>query len=386
MRGGERRYARAYRCTNELRERYDIRVGRAEELFASLCADGLATIDGMIAEHKSEQLWLDFKRATDDGDGQRLHENDRKNLAKAISGFGNSEGGVIVWGVDCRPHPDRGDVPHAKQPIRNPARFRSWLEGAVSGCTIPPHQGVMHHVIPLPGTDGGYVVTLVPKSDRAPHRSVNHEQYYLRAGSSFAPVPHDALAGMFGRRPQPTLACGLTSTGIARITHPKPMDGLQVHTTVTLKSNGPGIARDLYVNIGVQLPEHWDIYFLPVDETRWTEHQEYANTQQLLTHETFRLAPFGTLPVVTFGIKLLAPFPAPFLLRITYGHGTAPPQELRHEVCAEDLARIWGDANAALVDGAPTAALTKMLMGADMTVRPGSKQRMRVLAWPWIEF
>ncbi|MCL4810506.1 MAG: hypothetical protein KJ062_22310 [Thermoanaerobaculia bacterium] len=215
---------------------------------------------------------------------------------------------------------------------------------------------------------------------------MNHEQYYLRSGSNFAPVPHDALAGMFGRRPQPTLACRLSSTGIARIKHPEPMDGLQVHSTVTLKSNGPGIARDLYVNIGIQLPEHWDIYFLPADETQWTTHQEYANTQQLLTHETFRLAPFGTLPVVTFGIKLLPPFPAPFLLRITYGHGTAPPRELRHEVCAEDLARIWGDANAALADGPATAALTKMLLGADMTVQPAPKQRMRVLAWPWVEF
>src|SRR5436190_23385554 len=111
-------------------------MGRAEDLFARFCDKGVAAIDDLITDRVSEELFLDFKRSTDQGAGTRLHQSDRNNLAKAISGFGNSEGGLVVWGVDCRNIPAVGDVAGSKFPIKNPRRFVSWLEGAVSGCTV----------------------------------------------------------------------------------------------------------------------------------------------------------------------------------------------------------------------------------------------------------
>src|SRR6266545_1698949 len=102
-------------------------MGRAEELFASLKARGEAVIDEMIAEKRSEGLFLDFKRSGDNGVGASLHADDWKNLAKAISGFGNSEGGVVLWGVDCKADPLLGDIPTAKVAIADPARFVSRL-------------------------------------------------------------------------------------------------------------------------------------------------------------------------------------------------------------------------------------------------------------------
>ena len=89
-------------------------MGRAEDLFKRLSDGGETEIDRLIVDRQSEELFLDFKRSADDGRGNRLHDNDRTNLAKAISGFGNSEGGVIVWGVDCRNQDNRGDVARAK--------------------------------------------------------------------------------------------------------------------------------------------------------------------------------------------------------------------------------------------------------------------------------
>jgi len=62
---------------------------------------------------------------------------------KAIGGFGNSEGGVIVWGIDCRNLPALGDIANAKFPIDNPSMFKSWLEGAVSGCTVQARRRAM---------------------------------------------------------------------------------------------------------------------------------------------------------------------------------------------------------------------------------------------------
>jgi hypothetical protein len=161
--------------------------------------EGVAAIDAFIDDRQSEEPYLDFKQSTDRGAGRKLNQNDRVNLARAISGFGNSEGGVVVWG-DCRNLPMDGDVAKAKFPIVNPKRFKSWLEGAVSGCTVPAHPSVRHQAIDMVNGEG-FVVTHVPTSYLAPHQSVYDLKYYMRAGSDVLPVPHAVLAGMFGRRP-----------------------------------------------------------------------------------------------------------------------------------------------------------------------------------------
>ena len=114
-------------------------MGRAEDIFQKIRSEGEAAIDQFIEDRDSEELFLDFKRSANNGDGKKLDSKDRENLAAAISGFGNSEGGVVVWGVDCSPDRDRADVAHTKVPIKDPQRFKSWIEGAVSGCTVPPH-------------------------------------------------------------------------------------------------------------------------------------------------------------------------------------------------------------------------------------------------------
>ena len=122
-------------------------MGRAEDIFKMLIEGGRKTIDSFVENAASEELFLDFKRSANNGSGTSLHNKDRENLAKAISGFGNSEGGVVVWGIDCSPAPSTGDIATERVPIQQPERFKSQLEGVVSGLTIPPHANVQHHVV-----------------------------------------------------------------------------------------------------------------------------------------------------------------------------------------------------------------------------------------------
>jgi len=90
-------------------------------------------IDQFIADQISEELFVDYKRVTNEGANPKLEQSDRENFARAISGFGNAEGGIIVWGVDCRNDRERGDVPTTKHPIQKVKRFLSYLEGATTG-------------------------------------------------------------------------------------------------------------------------------------------------------------------------------------------------------------------------------------------------------------
>jgi hypothetical protein len=197
-------------------------MSRARDLFERLRAEGKPGIDALIVDRVAEELFLDFKRSADDGGQRVLHANDNKNLSKAISGFGNSAGGIIIWGVECAPAPDGADVAARLNPLQDAQAFRSRLESAVSRLTVPPHDGVENLVILDPeGGARGFVVTLVPASARAPLRAeaAALRNYYLRAGSSFEVVPHDALAGLFGRPPRAKLDLQVVSMLTQRPPH-----------------------------------------------------------------------------------------------------------------------------------------------------------------------
>ena len=181
-------------------------MSRAEDIFQKLIYFGEDAIDEFIINQQTEELFLDFKQAVSVGKNfVTLHRDDRKNLSKAISGFGNSEGGVIIWGVECSRDNEIGDVAKAKVKVKNVHRFLSWLENAISGCTIPSHNKVRNHIISCDKNGDGFIATYIPKSDLAPLMSTTNGAIYIRSGSNNVPAPYSVIAGMFGKRPQPNV-------------------------------------------------------------------------------------------------------------------------------------------------------------------------------------
>src|SRR3989304_5638338 len=107
-------------------------MSRAEDIYERIKKGGEKALDELILTQQSEELFLDFKRSANNGNSTILDDKDRNHLAKAISGFGNSEGGVVVWGIECRRGTDGADLPKAKFPVKNTKRFKSFLENAIS--------------------------------------------------------------------------------------------------------------------------------------------------------------------------------------------------------------------------------------------------------------
>jgi Putative DNA-binding domain len=330
-------------------------MNRAEELYQRLIQGGEKAIDELIADRTSEELFLDFKASPDNGSGNKLAHPDREKLAKAISGFGNSEGGVIVWGVDCdRLSPD-GDVARSKRPLENPNRFKSWLEAAVSGCTLPPHEGVRHHVVlSSSGRDEGYLLTLIPKSLRSPHQCIvdpHRHRYYMRVGSNFDHVPHGVLAGMFGRQPQPHIfhmwksyGGGMSGSNRGIISsHPMPENTPYFSVGFVLRNEGVGVARDLYVNLEVGLPgPECALGVYPQRQGQqqpgWTHYSSFDHVHHLVSNDSFKLAPGAMVEPLHFSLFVTPPFDSVLFYRLTFGAvGTSvntlaesiPPKEVQ---------------------------------------------------------
>lgn len=169
--------------------------------------DAITHINGMVGQEFENHL-LDFKEMRTDTKGD-LAESDRTIYSIALSGFGNSEGGVIVWGVECKPTSKDGrDVVQSLKPIKPLSKLIYALRRLEPSMTSPAISGIDHvEIEETEGSDSGYIATFVPKIESLPVMAMGKEtqRLYYRGSHSFSYMPHWMIADRFSRRPQPNL-------------------------------------------------------------------------------------------------------------------------------------------------------------------------------------
>ena len=321
-------------------------MGRAEDIFQKLKNLQEDGIDEFIITHQTEELFLDFKRANSSGNGKGtgLHHDDRKNLAKAISGFGNSEGGVILWGIDCARDVEIGDVAKAKVRIENVRRFLSWIENSVSGCTLPAHKTVQNIIIGEKSDDTGFIATLIPKSNYAPLMA-SDSKYYIRAGSSTQNAPPSVLAGMFGRRPQPYIFLDFVSRSFK-----VNQNTIEIVFMIQAINDSNFIARELYFtcNIIERACEKFGLHFAPADGMQIMSY--IPNHFSSVSSDDFKLPPQGKINLATISIKIDPPITSDFVFEGVVGAGNSLPKNFRLRIEKNTLRHIVDDAITAGLD------------------------------------
>ena len=319
-------------------------MSRAQDLFDRLRIGGRTEIEALVDTRASEELFLDFKRSADSGSGRKLHTSDRTNYGKALSGFANSEGGVIVWGVDCRPGSDGADVAQEYHPLEDAPGFASRLEAATSGCTVPACPGVEHIPVPIGEGTKGFVVSHIPQSYLAPHQCVGPVNYFMRAGSSFLPVPHGVLQGLFGRRrtapifPMWAIEPPILGTGPAATS-----GSVRCTVGILLSSFGPGVVRDIFLNVYASPPGPGSTlaYEFP-DPTRWSCHT-FTGRAYAVSVDGFKLAPEVMAMPIKIQVDLRPPFLDDWHMVLLLGHAESATSRFEVRVTAEVLAsRVSG--------------------------------------------
>ncbi|MDO9515973.1 MAG: ATP-binding protein [Syntrophales bacterium] len=169
----------------------------ALDFFNKVNADGITFLKGLINSDPPsfETDWLDFKGA------EQLKDKDVKRIwSEALAGFANTEGGVLVWGIDARPDPDtKIDCASGLSLVKKPATFVSRLKELHSQSTDPPIPGVDYWFAIDDGADDcGFAVSYVPESNFKPHRAeAAGRNYYIRAGDSFHVPSVSLLRNLF---------------------------------------------------------------------------------------------------------------------------------------------------------------------------------------------
>ncbi|MFW7381427.1 MAG: helix-turn-helix domain-containing protein [Oligoflexus sp.] len=173
-------------------------------LYEELKLKGMPLLNQWVRDGLREDLHLDFKRKSRPRE-IKLNDDDRKNYSKALSGFANSDSGLIIWGIGAS---SSGNSLRTKHPIRQVRAFAEMLDSSISRLVNPAVSGAENFVIfEDQDRDLGYVVSYIPKSASAPHRAEAEglKQYYMRYGESFKIAEHFELEFMFGKRQIPDL-------------------------------------------------------------------------------------------------------------------------------------------------------------------------------------
>lgn len=315
-------------------------MSRAEDIFQKLIYLGEDALDEFIINRQSEELFLDFKQSFHHiKHGNALNPNDRKNLAKAISGFANSEGGVLIWGVECYRDMEIGDVAKSKKKVTNVYRFLSWMENAISGCTIPSHNKVRNHIISVDENGDGFLATYIPKSDLAPLMSVFGNNIYIRSGSNNVPAPYSVIAGMFGKRPQPNIEALIAEKhvsvvdNIQELIYPMQRDipdekYVKIEFSINADNDSNVIARELYLSCTADMGESNNkIRFSNYNQLDYIGGIE--GQLNLITKPEFRLPPRGIMKMANATIILSENIEDDFTLEGVIGANEAAPRSFR---------------------------------------------------------
>jgi hypothetical protein len=206
----------------------------SESDFVRFCKDTLGGV---------ERTHFDFKEKQDARDG-KLGDRDKKNLAKAVSGFANSGGGVLIWGFR--------DGTLEEKPINEIQEFVNSLLDLAPNTTDPFVHGIDGAWISNDGNTG-YALVYIPESTLPPHRVVLkgdiQQHYYVRTGSSFVIATHTMLEDMFGRRPKPqieVIADLLPVTGVGTL--------FVINILISIINKGRGVAKGPYLALHIPEP------------------------------------------------------------------------------------------------------------------------------------
>lgn len=268
----------------------------------------IARLEEFIATAQEENLHLDFKVVNRP---DFTHGDDKKNFAKALSGFANSSGGLVIWGVNARKNSQGIDCATEIREIVPVQLFLARLNEFTGMGASPIVEGVKHKVIST-SSEGGVVVTFIPESDAGPHMAnLGEDRYYKRSGDSFYRMEHFDLEDMFGRRKRPKLT--LIPTIKDR--------GTNTLVILSIRNDGRATAKAPYLAFDINRPYIFNQYGIDGNMNHGMKRLKYMGTDlpyRFGENSTFVIHPGISHDVTSIHLGLVAENPPDRDLEIKY--------------------------------------------------------------------
>jgi hypothetical protein len=162
-------------------------------------------LEELIQNGEAEGLYLECKSPL----SPDLNREMKTQLATALSGFGNTEGGIIIYGMSTTPKKhgrDSLDVLTQIEPIGACRRFAQQIQKSIPLLTTPPITNFQIKEIYEKTTDKkGIIVVYSPKHIGDPIQSNSDYKFYFRNGDEFKILPYELLNRLFAETERPNL-------------------------------------------------------------------------------------------------------------------------------------------------------------------------------------
>ncbi len=197
---------------------------------------------GFLEELISKPRQDQFEREYIDFKGEPKPDDLPKIWSKALSCLANSDGGVLIWGIEA---PE--GAPIRLSPVRDWKTLDRDLHQMLRDVTDPPVSGVDIRAYPVSeGSQSGFIVCYIPASPWRPHRAKRaSNEFYMRAGDNCVPCSLTILRALFA----PQSVCNLKVHWRTRVATPQisPMSPGHFYywLELSLENAGPSTARDV---------------------------------------------------------------------------------------------------------------------------------------------
>lgn len=148
-----------------------------------------AELEFFVANSVPEGAQLEYK------DSRKIDHKNHAEIAKEVSAFANSDGGLLIFGIQ-----ESGHLPVAVDGGADHSRYtREWLENVVLSNIAPRLADLEVKQIQLSQTHSAYAVR-VERSVRGPHQERQSRKYYRRFNFKAEPMEDYEIADVRGRR------------------------------------------------------------------------------------------------------------------------------------------------------------------------------------------
>lgn len=226
-------------------------LSTARVFYERVIAGGTPFLESLVVEQTPETEWLDFKSAD-----QLAPETIKATWSRALCGFANNQGGVLIWGIDARFDPiSKVDAACSVVPVQDPRALRSRISQLHPTATEPPLAGVESKEFFLSSDSGpGFVVSYIPESDIKPHRAelMPGNPYLMRIGDSFKPISVSVLRSLFFPRTNSRLEVEVSSrwnpwAHDENAPNRNPPTEIEIKHRLVIRNTGTASAKDVFV-------------------------------------------------------------------------------------------------------------------------------------------
>jgi hypothetical protein len=224
-------------------------MDNAKLIFQQFANGSIDYIRQNILNKPLEDTWIECKSKSDPTH-PKLDEKDKSNFAKNLSGFANTSGGVLIFGLKATKNSEGFDIVTEEQPIKDLDLFEAALreqephivERAISEIE---YKGVY--------TDEdkteGILLVYIPESTNPPHRSLKDKHFYLRAGGSCYPMDLPQIESLVLKNIKPELEIDFFIFTNMNILTPTQDSNIEFNMDFQIKNIGRAMAKNIFIRL-----------------------------------------------------------------------------------------------------------------------------------------